>query len=281
MRSSVKGTGKSSGRPTLDPRSRNQFTGAMPLETEQGVWFVGVGPSLGVAAVLNLDVGFYFTSEDGFNWTRQAIPVSIPAPNDGFLGSGYANGMWVGCGVRTELTTGQGLIISTTDPRDVSLWRFERPYGFFGGTVAVTPAAYDNEAGLFTVPVGPIGQVTIRNDAVPADPEDPTWPHQGADYLSSSVLGYGTMGLVEVRVRRKTVFVHAGELLLNGAGVPADAEGGWPTDYLESRKPGAFVWTPVFHETLNGTEPDTAGLALRGLVWGVVKKAVEFAPGDE
>jgi len=253
----------------------------MPLETELGVWFVGVAPSLGMAAAANLDVGFYFTSEDGFNWTRQSIPVSIPAPNEGFLGSGYANGLWVGCGVRTELSTGQGIVISTTDPRDASLWKFDRPYGFQGGTVAVTPSSYDNAAGLFTVPIGPLGSVTIQNDAAPADPEDPTWPHQGADYLSSSVLGTGKMGLVEVRVVRKTAFIHAGELLLNGQSVPAEAEGGWPTDYLEARKHGAFVWTRVFHDTLNGTEPDTAGIALRGLVWGVVQKAVQFSPGND
>jgi len=276
MRSSVRGAGRSSGRP-LDPRSRseNRLTGAMPLETERGVWFVGVGPSEGMAGALNLDAGIYFTSEDGFNWDQRAFPS--PRPDDGLLGSGYANGLWVACGIRI----GSGLVLSTTDPTDSTLWKSDRPYGFEGGTVAVTPASYDNDAGLFTVPIGPLGSVTIQNDAAPADPEDTTWPHQGADYLSSSVLGFGSQGLVEVRVTRMIVNVHAGDILISGGPVPTAAVGTWPTDFLEAKKHGSAIWTPVFHGILDGTVPDDAGIVLRGLVWGVVQKAVEFAPGND
>ena len=280
---------KPKGKPTPPDTPR----GDIPLEDDPGVWFVGVGPSTGQANISGFDTGIYFTSEDGLNWDLKNH--ASPRPDRGFTGSAYADGLWVSTGIRTlTANTTNGIVTSTTDPRNSALWQSDQPYGFIGGTVAATPTAYDNDTGLFTVPLGPLGSVTVLNDAAPADPVDPTWPHLGADYLTTtSVVGFGTLGWVEVRVRQIFVTVDPlDRLISNGSLVSEGAIGDtWPTDVLEARKFGSLPWVQVLHvgtgiltgpvSMLDGTAPDNAGIRLRGLVWGIVDSSVQFAPGAD
>jgi hypothetical protein len=267
-----------------------------PIETEgNGIWFLGVGKCSGFAAggegTIRVEgetetreypdhSGNYFVSEDGFSWFESTLPIM----SLGVTSSAYANGMWVVGGQSIGII---GRVASTIDPRVFLNWRDNPPYGFTGGTNAGAATDYDNTTGLFTVPIAGGGSQTVLNDTGAADPNDPHWPDQGVDSpllvgtSSNSCVGVGTAGPVEVRISTEVVTLDARSRDLNLFPIPRQFWGTYITDFLEVRKLGAAEWGPPAGNLLAVARPESAGLVLNGLVWGIVKSAVEFAAGAD
>jgi len=258
-----------------------------------GIWVVGVGPSAGPAHEINADDGYYFTSEDGFIWT----PHQWEFVDLGFESFSYANGTFIS-GSQTNFG---GLVGSSVDPRDPGNWKSAEPNGASGEGQAGPATAYDNDLGTFTVPIGGVDK-TIETLLPGAVNPDPSWPWIGQDALDRggiSVVGVGTKGPVEVRINTKQITITSyGEEFkfdINGDPVSpvkgAGLVGTYDSNFLQARKFGGsydLTDTAVISSSLSiqdmlaGKSGNSAGLVLRGLVWGPLKAtAVQFAPGDQ
>jgi hypothetical protein len=249
------------------PKTRGEVEG-------EGIWYVGVGACTGPAQQAGLHQGVYFTSEDGFNWVINTFVdelTELSFMNEGTDNSAYANGCWVVGGLHNNAAR----IVSTLDPRDNKLWEIEN----FGadGSRSSPASSYNNDTGIFVVPITPGPNVNVTNEVPPSDtPDTKGWPRNGVEALGPSAVGMGTQGPVEVRINAVTMNITAAMFADPTFGMT----GAFPTHQIQARRLGTSDWQTVHPPLLGAGVVQSAGLGLNGLVWGTVADlSVEFAAG--
>ncbi len=275
-----------------------------------GIWVVGVGRSGKPAHELGMDEGWYFWSEDGYIWNIRKAYNTVQGTllfNGAFEQISYADGCFVAGGISGS----DGFVSGNTDPRPTTgisvegyplngNWQTVPPFAANGGA-ATTPlriTQYNTNTGEFSVNFSPGGSALVQNPLPLATGSaiDSRWPYVGQGSDGSVVLGMGKAGPVEVRVSLKQITI-APATTQTGfnieKGLP-ESSPGWAgtytSAYIQARPAGSgdffldtvrviYPSTPV-QLMLSGGSINSAGLVLRGLVWGIVKElAVEFAPG--
>ncbi len=280
-----------------------------------GTWVVGIGISTGVTNYAWLDRGFYFVSDDGFNWRG----LQNPNVNLGYSGICYANGCFLAGGHTTLFGGTRAILTTTTEPRDSQEWRLQEPFAYVGpqgSSPAPTGILYNNEFSRFAVPVTGDGTQILKNPFSGALVPDENWPWIGANGLDEPIQGMGTAGAVEVRINSKDIIITRFSGSRTFPVVSAGLAGVYTSHFLEARKiGGGGDWDAVLEVSTisGGINPDVvnefnreetdpfgrqalpnpqnailggnsflaAGMVLRGLVWGPIKQtSVRFLRGQ-
>lgn len=272
-----------------------------------GHWIVGAGQPVTASPAYADDWGFgvYWVSPDGFTWYLRQIggnTASTAFVRRGIEFISYANGCWLASG---QIDIGESsFIVTSPTPYNNNSWDTTLPFGNLNigvGTSPLAPTSYNNDTGVFTVPVASATTQNIFNRLPSAVIPDDSWPHVGKNGSAvplAPVIGNGTKGIVEVAIGSKQIRIT--QQTIDTVKLLTARPGIYTSNYITARKLGGdfssvgVVAVKYTESTgvasaldedrafqLAGASVLSAGLVLNGLVWGPIKAtAVQFQSGS-